>query len=346
MSQRKKHRKYIINGIVVLIVIAISVYVSIYSLHLGRVEYTDNAQVKRLIVPVHCRVKGYVREICFDEYQPVSKGDTLAIIEDMEYRLEVAQAEANFQQVRADKSAVYTSLQTARNNISVSDASVEEVRVKMENAVTEYNRYHALFAKGAVTREQYEAIKTNRDVAKAHYDMLVHQKRSVVLVKDEHGHQVSQSEALLELSEAHLEMAKLNLSYTVIKAPCDGVTGRKNVQTGQFMQAGDILVDLVDKHDIWVTAYYKESQITRINDGQTVDVKVDACPGVVFKGKVKSISDATGASFSLIPQDNSTGNFVKVQQRIPVRIEFIEENNPVDMQRLRAGMNVECLVNY
>ena len=346
MSQRKKHRKYIINGIVVLIVIAISAYVSIYSLHLGRVEYTDNAQVKRLIVPVHCRVKGYVREVRFDEYQPISKGDTLVIIEDMEYRLEVAQAEANYQQVLADKSAVYTSLQTARNNISVSDASVEEVRVKMENAITEYNRYNALFAKGAVTREQYEAMKTNRDVAKAHYDMLLHQKRSVVLVKDEHGHQVNQSEAMLELSEAHLKMAKLNLSYTVITAPCDGVTGRKNVQIGQFIQPGQVLVDLVDNHDIWVTAYYKESQITQINDGQTVDIKADAFPEVSFKGKVKSISDATGASFSVIPQDNSTGNFVKVQQRIPVRIEFVEENNPTDMQRLRAGMNVECLVNY
>lgn len=346
MSQRKKHRKYIINGIVVLIVIAISAYVSIYSLHLGRVEYTDNAQVKRLIVPVHCRVKGYVREVRFDEYQPISKGDTLVIIEDMEYRLEVAQAEANYQQVLADKSAVYTSLQTARNNISVSDSSVEEVRVKMENAITEYNRYNALFAKGAVTREQYEAMKTNRDVAKAHYDMLLHQKRSVVLVKDEHGHQVNQSEAMLELSEAHLKMAKLNLSYTVITAPCDGVTGRKNVQIGQFIQPGQVLVDLVDNHDIWVTAYYKESQITQINDGQTVDIKVDAFPEVSFKGKVKSISDATGASFSVIPQDNSTGNFVKVQQRIPVRIEFVEENNPTDMQRLRAGMNVECLVNY
>lgn len=346
MNQRKKHKNYIINGIVVLIVIAISIYVGIYTLHFGNVEYTDNAQVKKLVIPVHGRVKGYIREIRFEEFQPVSKGDTLIIIEDMEYRLQLAQSEADYQQVLADKFATYTSLQTARNNVFVSDASIEEARIKMENTLTEYNRYKALLQKDAVTREQYDNVKAGKDMAKARYEMLLHQKQSALLIKDEHGHHADQSGAFLKLAEAKADMARLNLSYTVITAPCNGVTGRKNIQEGQFIQAGQTLVDLVDNCEIWVTAYYKESQIARIHKGQAVDLKVDAFPETTFKGIVKSISDATGASFSIIPQDNSTGNFVKVQQRIPVRIEFTDENMPGYMECLRAGMNVECLVNY
>jgi membrane fusion protein (multidrug efflux system) len=143
-----------------------------------------------------------------------------------------------------------------------------------------------------------------------------------------------------------LELAKLNLSYTVIIAPCDGTTGRKNIQEGQLIQPGQTLVDLVDKNDKWIIANYKETQTATMKEGQEVEIEVDAIPDVVFKGVVKSISRATGASFSLLPQDNSAGNFVKVEQRIPVRIELTKENAEEAMNRLRSGMNVECEVNY
>ena len=132
----------------------------------------------------------------------------------------------------------------------------------------------------------------------------------------------------------------------MITAPCDGTTGRKEIREGVLVQPGQTLVNLVDENDKWVVANYKETQTTHIDEGYPVDIEVDAIPGVVFKGVVKSVSQATGASFSLIPQDNSAGNFVKVEQRIPVRIEFSKDNRPEDMKRLRAGMNVECIVNY
>ena len=106
------------------------------------------------------------------------------------------------------------------------------------------------------------------------------------------------------------------------------------------------MVDIVDENERWIVANYKETQTTHIREGQPVEIEVDAVPGIIFKGIVKSISRATGASFSLLPQDNSAGNFVKVEQRIPVRIEFSADNRPEDMERLRAGMNVECVVNY
>lgn len=141
-----------------------------------------------------------------------------------------------------------------------------------------------------------------------------------------------------------MNLAKLNLSYTIILATADGVTGRKNIHEGELVQQGQTLVTLVDGTEKWVIANYKETQTTYMKRGQVVKVKVDAIPNVEYEGRIASISDATGSFYSLIPQDNSAGNFVKVEQRIPVRIEFTENNSEENLQRLRAGMNVECYV--
>lgn len=141
-----------------------------------------------------------------------------------------------------------------------------------------------------------------------------------------------------------MNLAKLNLSYTIILATADGVTGRKNIHEGELVQQGQTLVTLVDGTEKWVIANYKETQTTYMKRGQVVKVKVDAIPNVEYEGRIASISDATGSFYSLIPQDNSAGNFVKVEQRIPVRIEFTENNSAENLQRLRAGMNVECYV--
>ena len=165
-------------------------------------------------------------------------------------------------------------------------------------------------------------------------------------MKQEQAQRLEQNEANVKLAEAALNLARLNLSYTVILATTDGVTGRKNIHEGELVQPGQTMVNLVDVNEKWVIANYKERQTTRMEEGQMVEIEVDAIPGVRFEGRVASISEATGASFALIPQDNSAGNFVKVEQRIPVRIEFTGRNRPEDMSRLRAGMNVECKVNY
>lgn len=176
--------------------------------------------------------------------------------------------------------------------------------------------------------------------------MLSRQRSATSAVVDINRQRISQSEAGIGLAKALLETAELNLSYTVITAPCDGYTSRKEIQVGQLVQPGQTLLDVVDSQDIWVTANYKETQLHHIAPGSNVKIEVDAIPGVTFSGKVKSISTATGASLSLLPQDNSAGNFVKVRQRVPVRIEFSGDNKPDEMAKLRAGMNVECSVRY
>ena len=343
---KHKTKKFIYNIVVILLLITGISWVFSRFIHLGRVEYTDNAQIRQLIVPVNSPAQGCIDKICFDEYRPVRKGDTLALIEDTEFRFRVAQAEADYQNALSGKSAMTTTINTTQNNLAVSDAGLEEARIRMDNAQREYQRYKNLYEKAAVTHQQYDAVKTDYEALKARYELLSRQKQSTALIKQEQTQRLEQNMAGIKLAKAALELAKLNLSYTVITAPCDGTTGRKNIQEGQLIQPGQTLVDIVDANDIWIVANYKETQTANIREGQSVEIEVDAVPGIRFEGVVKSISRATGASFSLFPQDNSAGNFVKVEQRIPLRIEFTGKNNKADLERLRAGMNVECEVKY
>ena len=165
-------------------------------------------------------------------------------------------------------------------------------------------------------------------------------------VEREQNTRLGQNDAGIKLAESALDLARLNLSYTAIIAPCDGMTGRMEIQAGQLVQAGQTLVEIVDAKDKWIVANYKETQTANIKVGQPVEIVVDAVPNCKYKGVVTSISKATGASFSLMRQDNSSGNFVKIEQRIPVRINFTKENNVKAMERVSSGMNVECKVLY
>ena len=341
----KNKKRAIPNFFIALVLVGGISWVCGKFIHLGNVEFTDNAQIKQHLTPVNTRVQGFIKKIYFEEYQPVKKGDTLVVIEDTEYRLKLAQAEADYKNALAGKSAMHTTINTTQNNIFVTDAIIEEQRVRLKNAETDYKRYEELMKEEAVTPQQFDRIRTEYAATKAKYEQLLRQKKSSMLVKQEQTQRLEQNDSDIKLAEAALELAKLNLSYTVICATTDGVTGRKDIHEGELVQAGQSLVTLVDGTEKWVIANYKETQTTDMRRGQQVEMKVDAIPGIVYKGRIVSISDATGSFYSLIPQDNSAGNFVKVEQRIPVRIEFTEENNQADLQRLRAGMNVECYVN-
>lgn len=343
-----KHRsKKIISYIITIaVMVGAAFWVGSRLFHFGNVEYTDNAQVKRHIVPVNSRVQGYIREIRFSEYEPVKRGDTLVIIDDSDLRLNVARARADYENALAGHDVADGSVTSASANVAVTEASIAEARALMEMAGTDLDRYTRLLEQEAVTRQQYDAALTDYQAKKARYEMLVNQRSATNTVVDVTRRRMSQSEAAIELSRALLETAELNLSYSVIVAPCDGFTSRKEIQVGQLVQPGQTLLDIVDSETTWITANYKETQLHHIEPGSPVDIKVDAIPGVTFHGVVAAISTATGASLSLLPQDNSAGNFVKVRQRVPVRIDFTADNAAADMAKLRAGMNVECSVKY
>lgn len=340
----RKVKKLTYNTVIVCLLAAGLIYVCSRFFHPG-VEYTDNAQVKQHITPVNTRVQGFIQRICFDEYKPVHKGDTLVIIEDTEFRLRLAQAEADLANALAGQEATTAGIATTQNNLSVNDAGIAEVRVQLENARRELERYKKLLAEDAVTRQQYDNIATAYEATKARYEQVSRVKHSTSLTKNEQTHRLGQNEAAVRLAQAAVELARLNLSYTVITATCDGVTGRKDIHEGQLVQPGQTMVDIVDGSDLWVIANYRETQLPHIHEGDRVTLTADAVPGVTYTGTVESISDATGAAFSLIPQDNATGNFVKVEQRVPVRIS-LAGNDPERLKLLRAGFNVECKVKH
>jgi membrane fusion protein (multidrug efflux system) len=341
MTNRKTRR--LIQNIFVLTVLALGLWwIAAEFIKFNVTTFTDNAQVRRQIVPINARVQGYIKEIRFDEYSYVHKDDTLIIIDDAEYALALAQANAQVQNALAGKSTVNASITTTASEISVNDASIEGTRIEMENALRDVERYQALLNDKAVTPKQYDDAHTKYESLKAKYEMLCRQKQSTMLTRDEKSQQLGQHDAGIELARAGVELARLNLSYTVITAPVDGYTSRRNLQVGQLVQPGQTLLSIVDENDVWVIANYKESQTSKMKIGDKVKVTVDAIPDKTYIGVIEAISNATGAQYSLVPQDNATGNFVKVEQRLPVKIRFTKDNSAADMRLLRAGLNVEC----
>lgn len=341
----RKVNVHLYNIVVIALLLCGLFYVISKFVHLGHVEFTDNAYVHQNITPINCRVPGFIKEIRFDEYTPVHKGDTLVIIEDTEFRLHVAQAEAALSNALAGQRASATSVETVQSNMGVNDAAIAECKAQLDNARREDERYERLLERKSVTRQQYDHVHTAYLAAQARYEQLVRSQRSTSLVKNEQSHRLEQNDAGIRVAEAALELARLNLSYTVIVAPCDGVLGRKDINVGQLVQPGQTMVDIVDAADKWVVANFRETQLVHIQEGARVEMTVDALPDCRLTGTVRSISDATGAAVSMLPTDNATGNFVKVEQRIPVRIVF-DDNQSEAYRRLRAGMSVECEINY
>ena len=225
----RKTKKQVYNTIVIaLLVIGIG-YVCTRFLHLGSVEYTDNAQVKQHITPINTRVQGFIKKIYFEEYKPIHKGDTLLVIEDAEFRLRLAQAEADLANALAGQQVTHAGIATTQNNLTVNDAGIEEVCVQRANAERELQRYKKLLEKDAVTRQQYDNVKTAYDAINARYEQALRMKHTTSLIKEEQTHQLGQNEAAVRLAQAAVDLARLNLSYTVIIATCDGVTGRKAI---------------------------------------------------------------------------------------------------------------------
>lgn len=303
-------------------------------------EITNDAVVDQYITPVNIRVSGYISEVRFTEHQHVKAGDTLLILDDREYRIKLKDAEAALLDARASKDILSSGIRTSEVNVSVQDANIAETKARLWQLEQDYRRYANLLAEESVSQQQYEEVKANYEAMQARYDALLRQKSAAQSQYSETSKKSGSVEAMILRKEADLEMAQLNLSYTVVTAPFDGYMGRRTLETGQLVQAGQTLSNLVRGDDKWITANYKETQISNIYIGQEVRIKVDAIDNRVFHGKVTAISEATGSKYSLVPTDNSAGNFIKVQQRIPVRIDLTDAS-PDDMNKLRAGMMVE-----
>ncbi len=339
--EKNKIHTYLYNVLIVACLLGGAAYAVSQFMHFGSGEFTDNAHVCQNIVPQNCRVQGFIREVRFTEFQQVKKGDTLAVIEDTEFRLRLAQAEADLIRAQRGTQGTASSIVTTKTSMGVTDAGIEAARVQMENAKREDARFEKLLGQDAVTRQQYDKVHTGYLSAKAGYEQALRSRQTQSAVVAEQGHHLSASEQGIELARRAVDLARLNLSYCYIIATCDGTAGSKDIHVGQLVNPGQTLVSIVDKGERWIEANYKESQLPHIKVGNKVKITADAVPCVAYTGTVERISDATGSAFSLIPIDNATGNFVKVEQRVTVRIKL---DNNADNAKLKGGYNVECIV--
>lgn len=345
----------IINYLVLILVLVGLFWVVKSYFNFGNDKYTNAAQVESFINPINTRVSAYIKEIRFVEHQPVKKGDTLLILDDREILRQLGQAEAAYMAALASKNATSQSVSTAENNVNTIAANVkaaqsgiEAVKARLWNAEQNFNRYQNLLKDEAVTRQQFDQIKTEYEAQKAQLEVQMAQLQSVVNTKstseltvNEVRARIGMNEAEIKRAENALEMAKLNLSYTVIMAPHDGIMGRRSVNVGQLLNPSQQVATIVDVNNVWITANYRENQMENVEIDGLAKITVDALGGKEFEGKISAISGATGARYAAIPVDNSTGNFVKVQQRIPIRKEFTANNNAEELKQLRAGMNVQ-----
>ena len=338
----KKWTIFIVNSVLVICILGGIIWGIITYFDLDNDLYTNDAQVEEYINPVNTRIPGYIKDVKFQEHQAVKKGDTLVTIDNREYKIQLEQAEATYLSAIAAKNVTAYSVNTVHSNLGTTDANIKAAKARLWNAEQNFHRYGNLLKEGAATQQQFDQIKTEYDALIDQTNALIQQRRTTTLSTDETSKKISVNDAEIKRALAAVDMAKLNLSYTIITAPYDGVAGRRVVQEGQLLQAGQTLLSFVRNNNKWVTANYMETQIARLHVGQKVKLKIDGLDQEELSGKVIAISEATGSRYSAIPLDNSTGNFIKVQQRIPVRIEFDpSEKNIAEMNRLRAGMNVE-----
>ena len=293
-------------------------------------ETSNDAQIEQYISPINLRASGYIRKIYFTEHQEVHKGDTLLVLDDREYKIRVMEAEA------ALKDALAGANQTTA---SVYDASIAEIEIRLAKLEKDCQRYQNLVKRNAATPIQLEQIETEYEATHKKLEAVKRQQKAALSGVNEVSHRRENTEAAIQRATAALEMAKLNLSYTVVTAPCDGKLGRRTLEEGQFITAGQTVTYILPDTQKWIIANYKETQIENLRLGQEVIVTVDAISDKEFTGKITAISGATGSKYSLVPTDNSAGNFVKIQQRIPVRIDFTNLSKE-DNERLAAGMMV------
>jgi len=321
-------------------------------------EETDDAQVAADINPVIPRVPGYVAQVLVHDNQQVKKGDTLLILDDRDFKIKLEQAEtalltaqSSLSSARATTNAARANIATSQASIGTIDAQIEAAKVSVWRTQQDYERYSNLIKDHSITQQQYEMALAAKQTAEKQLAILQEQKKqaaqqtnAVSQQSNATAQQITIADANIKQRQVDVDAAKLNLTYTVITAPQDGLVSKINVQPGQFVQAGQSLFAVVHSDAVWVIANFKETQLNKMTEGQKVEVKADMFPKHKFLATVNSFSPATGSTFALLPPDNASGNFVKVVQRLPVRIVFTDKNDSL-IKRLRPGMNVSVDVH-
>lgn len=300
----------------------------------GGTESTDNAQLDADIVPIRSSISGYIKEVHFEDNQMVKKGDLLVTIDDTEYQTKVAQAEAALANAKANLNAVKSNATAFNENATAAvfstqttQESIKSAQARLNKQKEDYKRIKNMFAAKAATQADMDNATAELEVAQAQYDMAqkqykASQSQTSGVRSQALGQQslIALAEAMVRQREAELKLAQTQLDYATVEAPCDGIVSRRSVEVGQYISTGSPMCSVVDNTRLWISANFKETQLEKMRIGQPVTIKIDAYPHMKITGKLNSFIGATGAKFSLLPPDNSTGNFVKIVQRVPVKI--------------------------
>lgn len=306
-------------------------------------ETTDNAQIETSIVPVLTRVSGYVKTLDIKDFDSVKQDQLVVEIDDADLRMQLEEQEADLLQANADVANAKAQLANAILSLESNKGAIDLKKIRQQKSNNDLKRDQNLFKEQAVTRKQveeteFQVASANQELANAQTDLATAKNRIEVLKQN-----LNRALAMITMKQTRIKETELKLSYTKISAPTTGKIGKKNISIGQFVQAGTPLFSIVNDSSYWIVANFKESQLAYLQEGRQVKVRVDAFPDLDVKGTIISLSDATGAKFSLLPPDNSSGNFIKVTQRVPVKISI--DNQAAFKNKLRAGMSVFITVD-
>ncbi|ASU32193.1 HlyD family secretion protein [Mucilaginibacter xinganensis] len=338
---KKKPNKVlpIILGIILIVGVIFGIKEYIYY---GKHVDTDDAQIDGDISPVVARVGGYVDSIYFQENTHVNKDQVLVKIDDHDYKIKLEQAQAAETGASAGINVGQSQIFANAANSSSARAQVASAAARLEKVKKDYDRYANLVKDGSITQQQFDQAKADLQVAQANYRAAQDQYKAAQEQVGTTRSQLQVTHTGVSQKQVDVDYAKLQLSYTIIKSPAGGIASKKNVQVGQLVQAGQTLFSIVNDNSLYITANFKETQLDKIRNGQKVNIDIDAYPDLKLQGTVYNFAPATGAKFSLLPPDNATGNFVKVVQRIPIKIKI--SGSKEDLDKLRPGMSVNVSV--
>ncbi len=343
VKQKSKGKKLLFPVILALVLIGALFFTVKEYVYYQSHEVTDDAQVDADISPVVSRVGGYVKEIRFQDNQYVKAGDTLVILDDRDYKIKLQQVQAALASARQSVNVSQSNVTEAKTGITTAEANVQAAKVQVWKTTEDFNRYQNLYNDHAITKAQFDDAKAAKDAAEA--QLAVAQSQVPVQAKkvSTNESQVGATASNILSRQADIDYAKLQITYTVIIAPAGGIVSKKSIQLGQLVQAGQTLFSIVNENGLYITANFKETQMQHLQLNDKVDIEVDAFPDKKIPGIVQSFSGATGAKFSLLPPDNATGNFVKVVQRVPVKITLQTDSTTLNL--LRPGMSVQVVVH-
>jgi membrane fusion protein (multidrug efflux system) len=336
--KRKSPLIYII-GVVALVLAFVGVRAYLHHL---KYESTDNAQVESHSIPVIARVAGYIDSVFVDDYGQIVANQPLVRIDSKEYDLALVQAQADMLNAQADMANAQAALSNAYANQKVASANSDVQNTRKAKAKADLERDEALFKDGAITQKQLDDSRSNNESTYKQYTANQAQVNLAGTQVSIAQAQIQKINSLIATRKAAVDQAKLRVTYCYLSATAAGRIGKVNLEAGQYVQPGQTLFTVVNDEKYWIVANFKETQIEKMTEGQDAEIVLDGYPDVIIKGKVASFSLATGAKFSLLPPDNSTGNFVKVTQRVPVKIEL--EDGAKYKNILKSGLSVDVSV--